>query len=201
MVADGTGDRVRRECNRRCGESLAGHRSGRGATVAGAARRVSEALESVGSPLGAKAVEAIEAGGDDRAVTKAVQEALDPLCLAAVTVRKDGSVNAVARGGRPVLVEHGWRTYLVKVLNEAGAKATLNVQSPNARPVPGGPRDEIGKRWLELSMYDERPMTPRLSGLGLEYRIVQLFSRDAGAREAMLWFDLAGRAGRPERGS
>src|SRR5262249_34653101 len=106
---------------------------------------------------------------------------------------------AVARGGRPVLVEHGWRTYLVKVLNEAGAEATLDVLSPNARPVPGGPREEIGRRWLELSMYDERPMKPRLSGLGLEYRIVQRFSRAAGAREAMLWFDLAGWAGRPEQ--
>ncbi|WP_422931386.1 CehA/McbA family metallohydrolase [Singulisphaera sp. PoT] len=160
---------------------------------------MSEALESVGSPLGPQALRAIEAGGDDRAMSKAVQEALDPLCLAAVTVRKDGGVHAVARGGRPVLVEHGWRTYLVKVFNEAGAEATLDVQSPNSRPVPGGPRDEIGKRWLELSMYDGRPMTPRLSGLGLEYRIVQLFSRDAGAREAMLWFDLAGWAGRPGR--
>src|SRR5689334_3389028 len=62
-----------------------------------------------------------------------------------------------------------------------------------------GGGDESGKRGLELAMYDERPMNPRLSGLGREYRIVQLVSRDAGAREAMLWFDLAGWARRPEQ--
>src|SRR5262245_14259290 len=133
--------------------------------------RLKDALAFIGSPLGAEASRAIEAarGGPDEALTKAVQQALDPLCLAAVTVGREGRVRAAARGGRPVLVAQGWRTYLIKVVNQAGAAATLTVQSPNARPVPGGPRDDIKNRWLDLAPYDARPMTPRLGGLGLEY--------------------------------
>jgi hypothetical protein len=39
-------------------------------------------------------------------------------------------------------------------------------------------------------MVDERPMTPTLSGLALEYRIIQLGSRDAGKRSATFSFDV-----------
>ena len=38
--------------------------------------------------------------------------------------------------------------------------------------------------------YDQQPLTPKLSGLALEYRIVQLYSRDRGQREASLAFDV-----------
>jgi len=35
-----------------------------------------------------------------------------------------------------------------------------------------------------------QPLTPTLSGLALEYRIVQLYSRDAGKREAKISFNV-----------
>ena len=35
-------------------------------------------------------------------------------------------------------------------------------------------------------MFDEKPLEPRLSGLDLEYRVVTLYSRDRGRREAQL---------------
>src|SRR5581483_465556 len=38
--------------------------------------------------------------------------------------------------------------------------------------------------------FDKQPMRPRLSGLEVEYRILQLFSRDAGKREAKLSFNI-----------
>ncbi len=41
------------------------------------------------------------------------------------------------------------------------------------------PRD-IADRWLDLSLFDKPPLTPALSGLEVEYRIIQLYSRDAG---------------------
>jgi hypothetical protein len=161
-------------------------------------QRLKEALKFIGSPLAAKSAEAIDASAvDDEKLTKNVQEALDPLCVAAVSLGKDGSVRAVARGGKQQLVEHGWRAYLVKVVNEAGTTGSLSIQSPNARPVPGGPPEEMKKRWLDLTMYDARPMTPRLSGLKLEYRIVQIFSRDAGVLQALISFDVAGWTDRP----
>ena len=39
-------------------------------------------------------------------------------------------------------------------------------------------------------MFDKQPLKDRLSGLGLEYCIVELFSRDSGKREANLSFDV-----------
>src|SRR5438045_533094 len=102
--------------------------------------RLKEALAFIGRPLDAGTRQALEAArdGQDEAVTRAVQAALDPLCLAAVTVGKGGGVRAVGRGGKPVLEAQGWRAYLVKVVNQAEVGATLDVQSPNGRPVPGG---------------------------------------------------------------
>ena len=39
-------------------------------------------------------------------------------------------------------------------------------------------------------MFDEAPLNKRLSGLPLEYRVLELFSRDSGNREAKLAFDV-----------
>ena len=67
--------------------------------------RLKEALAFIGRPLGAETLKAIEAAreGKEEAIATGVQDALDPLCLAAVTVGKDGGVRAVGRGGKPVL--------------------------------------------------------------------------------------------------
>jgi hypothetical protein len=44
--------------------------------------------------------------------------------------------------------------------------------------------------WLELQTYDAQPLGKSLSGLPLEYRIIQLYSRDAGRREAKISFNV-----------
>src|SRR5213078_32737 len=44
--------------------------------------------------------------------------------------------------------------------------------------------------WLDLQMFMTQPFKRELSGLPLEYRIVQLYSRDAGQREAKISFDI-----------
>ncbi|MEX0613816.1 MAG: CehA/McbA family metallohydrolase, partial [Pirellulales bacterium] len=51
------------------------------------------------------------------------------------------------------------------------------------------PRD-VMHRWMDVSTYDKAPLNERLSGLALEYRILELFSRDRGPREAKLQFDV-----------
>lgn len=49
---------------------------------------------------------------------------------------------------------------------------------------------DVANRWLDIAMVDGRLLNTRLSGLPLEYRIIQLYSRDTGAREASLAFDV-----------
>src|SRR5690606_32319301 len=54
------------------------------------------------------------------------------------------------------------------------------------RLLPG----EIENRFLEVLMFEDRPMKPALSGLPLEYAIIQVYTRAKGRREARLAFDV-----------
>ena len=163
-------------------------------------RRLLEALHSLGEPFpdgDIAALTAAEHSGDATAIANAVERLLATRCLLDVRVNPEGRVS-VARGpADPRLVEQGWRAFLVKVQNEAGVTARLAVESPQARPVyrpatgnamaPASVRQtDVLDRWLALEMYDEKPLEPQLSGLPLEYRVVTLYSRDRGRREAQL---------------
>jgi hypothetical protein len=126
-----------------------------------------------------------------------IQRILDPRCLISVRISPESRIS-VERGAAPAqLVEQGWRAYLVKVRNEAGATGALSLESPQGRPVyrPSTglamvPRSvaqaDVTDRWLALDTFGQKPMEPRLSGLELEYRIGLFYSRDRGRREAQL---------------
>jgi hypothetical protein len=145
-------------------------------------RRVLAATESLGAPLSAEDLQALKATfslAEAAAVTEAIQRLLDRSCLVGVHINPEMRVK-VARGpAPPALVERGWRPFLVKVRNEAGTTATLRATSA-----------QLAHRWLDLLMAYEPPLSPTLSGLELEYRIVRLYSHDAGQREASLAFDV-----------
>jgi hypothetical protein len=170
--------------------------------VAAQTRRLLEALDSIGQPLLDAAqrarLDAALTSSDEAAALRDVQALLDPHCLFGVVVNPESRVK-VARGpAAPVLLEQGWRAFLVKVKNEAGITAPLSFASPNAasvfRQVDGDDPPvvltaaDVRDRWLDGGTFDEPPLRRELSGLLLEYRIVQLFSRDAGEREATVGF-------------
>ena len=170
--------------------------------------RLLEALKYLGAPLPESdrlALEAAIAGPDERAATSRIQEILDRHCLLDVHINPESRVRVAQGPARPELVEQGWRTFLVKVSNEAGVTAPLRITSPQAlRVFSRGPRGfsmdsrpaqtisarDVADRWLDLQSFDKPPLTPALSGLAVEYRIVQLYSRDAGQREASLAVDV-----------
>jgi hypothetical protein len=138
---------------------------------------------------------------DDAAAVKAVQTALDPLCLAGITINPESRVKAARGAASAKLHQHGWSVFLVKVHNEAGITAEMRANSPNAAPLytrsSGSPDPrptvkpaDVPERWLDFSSFNQQPLNKGLSGLGLEYRIVQLYSRVAGKREAKLLFDV-----------
>ena len=89
----------------------------------------------------------------------------------------------------------------MKVINDAGITPPLRVFSPQAldvwRPSTGRPDPEVSvrpgdvrDRWLAASMVERRPLRRRLSGLRVEYRLLELYARDRGTREATLGFDV-----------
>jgi hypothetical protein len=167
-------------------------------------RRVVTSLELLGSPLDAATQAALEKAlslQNPNEAVLAIQDALDPLCLVGVAINPESRVK-VAPGEAPRrLVQHGWRVFLVKVQNEAGVTAELRVASPNAAPLhkPSTAKAEpeqtikpsdVGDRWMDVSLYTQQPLEKPLSGLALEYRVIELYSRDSGKREAKLLFDV-----------
>src|SRR6185369_8194712 len=119
-----------------------------------------------------------------------IQAILDPLCLFGVSINPELRVKVTRGGAKPDLVEQGWRQFLVKVHNESGTTAALRALSPNAQKLAGSSQGDVSNRWLDLMMFDSQPLKPTLSGLTLEYRIIQLYSRDAGKREAKFSFNV-----------
>lgn len=153
--------------------------------------RLRDALEHLGAPLPKQLVEQLQAAtsqADAKVVTSEVQRLLDPLCLAAVVLQNDQRPRVVAAADEKPLDEQGWRALLIKVVNRSESRARLRIDSPNARPLAHSPADEVASRWLGLSMFDGQPLTPALTGLPLEYRIVEIFSRDAAVRTARIEF-------------
>jgi hypothetical protein len=48
----------------------------------------------------------------------------------------------------------------------------------------------IEQRWLDLQVFNGQPLPAALSGLPLEYRLIQLYTRDSGQRSAAFSFDV-----------
>jgi hypothetical protein len=150
--------------------------------------RIREALDLLGAPLSprTKAALTLAATARDRDAVLAVQKALDPYCLLAAEINPESRVKVLAGPARPILVEQGWRVFLIKVFNQAGVTAELKAVSANARPLAGSPKAEVRDRWLDMALFNNQPLQRGLSGLPVEYRILLLSSRDAGKREAKI---------------
>jgi hypothetical protein len=181
--------------------------------LAAQVRRVIESLDYLGASLSTAERAALEEAisspqSDANAATARIQQILDPHCLVLVNINPEMRVSATQGAAGPELVEQGWRTFLVKVNNQAGATGELRVVSPNAQSVHNAPGARnasdiyYGKkespqqhlpaadRWLSLESFDKQPLKKELSGLALEYRILSLCSRDAGRREGKIVFDV-----------
>lgn len=171
-------------------------------------KRLIEATDYLGAPLTAADKEALERASNLTDAVRArreIQDVLDRYCLLDVHINPESRVRVTQGTAKPELVESGWRTFLVKVRNEAGVTAQLKAESLNAQKVfsrgkggfSGSPRPQqtiterdVRDRWMDLAMFDKPPMKPQLSGLEVEYRIIQFYSRDAGKREARIGFNV-----------
>lgn len=173
-----------------------------------ATRRLVEAMDFAGAPLAAdvqQQISAAIAAKDDRDAIRQIQETLDRLCLAMININAESRVKVAEGPVKKELMQQGWRAFLIKVHNEAGINPVLQVESPNALPVyqrGKGSREEprtkerlvnpedVPDRFLDLNLVTREPLKEKLSGLLVEYRILLLYSRDAGPREASLSFNI-----------
>ena len=165
-------------------------------------KQLIEALEFTGTPLQSTERKALEDSlklDDDAKLVAGVQAVLDKLCLLSVNINPESRVKVAPGLAKPNLVEQGWTQFLVKVHNEAGVTAELKVSSPQAgnvyktqypEPKELISQREIRDRWCDFKMFNGRPLREPLSGLELEYRIIQIYSRDPGKRAAIVSFDV-----------
>ncbi|MFT5051343.1 MAG: hypothetical protein ACI8QZ_002754 [Chlamydiales bacterium] len=141
--------------------------------------RTIKAMATFGSPLKPADVEllaeAVAAGADG--VVDA-QRILDSYALCALVINPESRVKVLpgpaSRNCR--LIADAGRNFLVKVINEGGVTAALNVAS-----------DEP---CVEAQVRYERPMADHLSGLELEYCVVSLVGRSDAVCAADLAFDV-----------
>jgi hypothetical protein len=169
-----------------------------------ATERLIEALKYVGAPLSdadETALRAAMTNSDAKVSIRGIQQVLDQHCVAAITISAESRVKVAEGPVKKELVQQGWRTFLLKVYNNAGINPVLVAESPNAAPQFRRSRNtkrpkiditaaDVAQRFLSIEMYNKQPLKPKLSGLELEYRIIQLYSRDVGRREAKLAFNV-----------
>jgi hypothetical protein len=167
-------------------------------------RRLEAALSYLGQPLAAgdhQEIDQAVAATDEEDAVRRLQTTLDRYVLAFVEISAEGRVKVERGPAAPELIEAGTRVFLVKVFNQANVTAPLRVESPNTGSVyirsNGSPEPnkaltqrDVRERWANISIYDKPPMPRRLSGLAVEYVILEVFSRDSGQRAAEIAFNV-----------
>ena len=168
--------------------------------------RISEALSFAGSALAdrdQKRLKELQKQKPSPEIIQEVQSILDPYCIAVVDINAEARVKVDKGTAETKLTQGGWTIFLVKVLNDAGVTSELKPQSPNAlwpiHTTSNSPKvlpehvitaGESANRFLELQMYTGRPLKANLSGQKLEYAVLQVYSKDAGSREAEISFNV-----------
>jgi len=153
------------------------------------ARRFVDALSYQGGGLTPEQIDAFLGASKlpEAGRVEALQAALDPLCLAMITINPESRVSVVPGPAVPELIVGDWRVFGLKVHNEAGVTSQVRINSDQL--VADGNQPSLD-RWLQVESLDERPLTPKLSGNELEYRLILMRGGEAGRRAAVLHFDV-----------
>jgi hypothetical protein len=176
-----------------------------------AAQRLIDSTSFLGTPFSDDEIITLKATIQSNAAAGAAkaQTVLDAHALFHVTITPEQRVKVERGSAKAVLDEAGWRQFLVRVTMKLASLRSSCQQSLRQRRVcerissRGSQCTAQGPRTTRAGGSLARPATclrrnrcpPTLSGLEVEYRIIQLYSRDSGKREASFAFD-TGRARR-----
>jgi len=166
-------------------------------------RRLESALAYLGQPLPPSDHQALNgaiAFEDEREAVRRIESVLDRYVLLLVRINPQSRVSVEQGAAVPELVEEGARLFLVKVLNAGGVRAPLVVESPQSgatsmsawhsdnapEPAMVLTPAQAKDKWADISLYEKSPFSKSLTGLPVEYRILEVFSRDAGQRAAQI---------------
>ncbi len=155
--------------------------------------RLLQALDFLGHPL-EKSKELAVRKGIDTMDALAIQRNLDSEALFLVHLNPESRVKVKRGSAKAALQQGGYTPMIVKVHNESTVTKPLRISSPQALPIysrgKAGEIKDIRDRFLDVSMFNQQPLTDRLSGLKVEYGIALIHSSQAGKREATIVFDV-----------
>ncbi|TCC21080.1 CehA/McbA family metallohydrolase [Kribbella speibonae] len=158
--------------------------------------RAMRKLQDLGDPLPADVVTQLSklesSSLSDAERRTQLETLLRPFVLVDVAIDERGSALSTAGAAPPRLVQHGWRSFLVRVSNphrleanlstgNGGVYGLIDYHSHSARIALADtltvvPR--IKNAWLDAKLAGP----DELSGLEVEYRVISLYSRDGGVR-------------------
>ena len=181
-------------------------RAADGQPLAANVHRLLQTLDTLGAPLEASRLDQINKAiaAEDGA---ALQTLLDPIALFVIEINPELRVKVKRGPGDPVLQQGGYSPVVVKVINDATLARSLRISSPQAGAIYAGASEGIllrqaqtelkqnentnrERRFLDVEMFDQSPMTARLSGLNVEYALALIHCSEAGTREATIAFDV-----------
>lgn len=169
-------------------------------------RRIIDALHRLGEPLAQndeKLILSIAQASDADSLAK-IEKILAKYTLLNVRLTAHGTGTLISALKAPTLVEQGWRCFLMRVENPFNIAAPLVLSGqliaegqrplrlPSASIVPAlGTNEKLqvadyAERWMGYSFFSAPPFSPALSGLAVEYRIIQIYSRDRGFKKALV---------------
>lgn len=105
-----------------------------------------------------------------------MEQLLAPHTLVDVHINPEMRVKVNAGAAPAELVIGEWQFFLVRIQNDSGTTAPLQISVINPEP------------WLAAEVVATTNLPLVLSGAALEYRVVKLRSREAGKREARISF-------------
>ena len=154
-------------------------------------RRALEALDKAGAPVATADAQqiAVLSRQNSLAAVSAAEEILDRYTLVRIQTDADGYAHVAVGGAPRTLVEQGWRLFLIRISNPLGTTAKLDVAASG-----GWPPDTLNfapiieKAWWRGEFYEAPPMESNLTGMPLEYKVIQFYSRDRGQHEAEFVF-------------
>ena len=171
------------------------------------ARRLISTMQLLGTPLADSSIKglmnSIESGDADQ-----IQQQLDPLVLFVVQINPEERVKVRRGPAKLTLQQFGFTPFLIKILNDSTVTKPLRIVSPQAGAVYAGVaklsmqrqqslelienenRQRDKQRFLAVELYQQPPMSDRLSGLEVEYAVGLILSTESGRREVTIGFDL-----------
>ncbi|HZX06562.1 MAG TPA: hypothetical protein VFF46_26700, partial [Kribbella sp.] len=161
------------------------------------ATRAVEKLRDIGEPLPDDLDGRLAVAAD----VAQVDELLRPYVVVEVEIDEQGLTASTPGAAPPRLVQHGWRSFLVRVANPHGLLGDLSAPSNDvlgnvdfhshsariAMPDTLTVVPRIERSWLEVKLAGPTDV----SGVDVEYKVISLYSRDGGVRGGELSFVMA----------